>query len=123
MTAPETPSATTIRTKVNEKVDESGSTVYDNVVNKLVDDVVVKRTEILSRALEHRDSLVNDLKKLREDIKTVDSEGKRTARYSEKQWQAREKAMKALENTDEAISKVLADGATKETWSKLANNV
>ena len=111
---PTDPMAVVIQKRFKDQVVEKTAEVEDIVVDSLVSTELQRRAGLLKSALEKREQLSKDYRKIKPDQAnySIDQNGqkkKESEYYTEAQAAKMEKALKAINKLDRAIDKAIID--------------
>lgn len=119
---PQQPGAVQLKNEVKARVQaaEEGeaTSARARVVQALADDVLKKRTTILSNALSKRNEMARELAKVKPDNVFYDEDGNEKKSFSKAAFEGRKKKTEQLGKLDKLIDAVLAD-PTSENYDKL----
>lgn len=95
--------------EVADRLENSGSDVYNRLRDEMVEKEIVDRVGLLDRAIQKRFTLVNDLRKIdKADVENFDAEGKPAfSAYSKPRIEEIRKAKEALAKIDNALDRAL----------------
>ena len=124
-TRPPLPEAVALQKTVKERlkttdVKDGKESARERVVAALVEEEIVRRTGLLTRALGKRKELSSLVDKCKPDQVTIDAEGNENAVFTKVKHQERKKALEKLGKADKAINAVLVNPSA-ETYTKLEN--
>lgn len=117
------PCAVALRKDVKAAVEElqTRGEVRQRVKNQLVEAELVKRTEMLAKALATREELAKEANRIKPDQVTYNENGEKQAElYTKKQADTLKKAREKLDKCDKAIDKCMnnADYDALQKWQK-----
>lgn len=96
---------------VKNKLAVSGSTVWNKVVEQLVQVEVDNRVAKIHKLLAARNTAAKELEKLRPDVVQFNPQyGSKSESYSKDVWEKREKKQKAIEAADAAATRAFLEG-------------
>ena len=106
--------AISIRDAVAAKIAASNDTVHDRIIDILTTKEVERRVDGILKALEERDKLDKELRKIKPDVQTFNEDGSvKDSAYSKGKLDERKKVTERLSKVETAINEALAGNYKK----------
>jgi len=100
-----------LKEAVHEKVKGLNPTIANLVVEKLADETIKKRVDLVCSVMTEMDRIEKDLRKIKPTVKTYTIEGVENAVFSKDDWETKNKLTERLEKLRKLLEAALEDGS------------
>ena len=113
---------TTIQEAVAEKIIKSGENIANTVIEKLAEVEILKRIDIITKAVQNQEQLEKDLKKINKNDVVTYIEGIPTEVMSKNRFEEIKKGKEKIEKLTKAIDFALTQNSF-DAYNKLAETL